>query len=379
MESINTSQGSEQSGGLPFAAAPINPEVLDTELADGASRAPYSPDAPPELTEIERRDSVSVSPGRAALRRFLRDKRAVACLGLIVFIIAFSFVFPPLYTHIGPSFIGGVSGTLHVTPAQYHTPTWQEQENSDSPSSMFPLGPNSLKYPLGTDTNGRDIFARLMAGVNISIIIALAVEVFDISLGLFFGTLAGYFAGWLDTVLARFTDIMFAFPGLLLIILIGATLGPILDGRLGAGVGRIVLLIGAIGFLAWPLMMRYVRGQTLQLKEQQYIEAARTVGTSSPGIITRHIIPNLLNVVIVASTLNILGTITLEAGISLLGVGIQEPQTSLGLMISDTTAVVYTPAWVELVWPALTLITLVVAFAFVGDGVRDAFDPRTKD
>jgi ABC-type dipeptide/oligopeptide/nickel transport system permease subunit len=322
---------------------------------------------------------VSVSPGKAALRRFLRDWRAVASLAVILFIILGSLIFPPIYAHIGPDIRGGLSGTQLITPAQYHRPDWQELEFSDAPSTFFPLGnARAWVYPLGNDTNGRDILARIMAGVKVSILIALSVEVFDIGLGLLFGTLAGYFGGWLDTVLARFTDIMFAFPGLLLIILIGASLGPAMDKTFGPGTGRVLLLIGAIGFLVWPLMMRYVRGQTLQLKEQQYIEAARTVGTSSGGIIVRHIIPNLLNVVIVAATLDILATITTEAGISLLGVGLQPPATSLGLMISDAVNTIYT-SWTELLWPTLTLIILVVCFAFVGDGVRDAFDPRTKD
>jgi ABC-type dipeptide/oligopeptide/nickel transport system permease subunit len=321
----------------------------------------------------------SLSPAQASFRRFLRDTRAVISVGVILFVIIASFVFPPFYEHLGPTILnGGISGTLHVRPEQYHTAAWEELENSDGPSTFFPLGPKSLEYPLGTDTNGRDILARLMAGVKVSIIIALSVEIFDIGLGLFFGTLAGFFGGWLDTVLARFTDIMFAFPGLLLIILIGASLGPVMDKIIGPGLGRIILLIGAIGFLAWPLMMRYVRGQTLSLKEQQYIEAARTVGSSNFRIITRHIVPNLLNIVIVASTLNVLGTIILEAGISVLGVGIQPPNTSLGLMISSAIGVIQT-SWTELLWPGLMLVILIVSFAFVGDGLQTAFNPRSKD
>lgn len=333
--------------------------------------------AEPSEADIARANQ-SISPAQQSLHRFLRDTRAVISLVIIVFVIVGSFVFPPFYRHIGPSMLGGTSGKQQITPQQYHSPSWQELERSDGPSTFFPLGPNSLEYPLGTDTNGRDIFARLMAGVNVSIIIALSVEIFDIGLGLLFGTLAGYFGGWLDTLLARFTDIMFAFPGLLLIILIGASLGPVMDKIFGAGPGRVILLIGAIGFLAWPLMMRYVRGQTLQVKEQQYVEAARTVGSTSFRIITRHIIPNLLNIVIVASTLNILGTIVLEAGISVLGVGIQPPNTSLGLMIANAIGVIYT-SWTELLWPALMLVILVVCFAFVGDGLQTAFDPRSKD
>ena len=326
----------------------------------------------------------SISPARAALRRFLRDKRAVFCLGVILFIVIGSFVFPPIYHHIGPKIPGGILGNTPTGPNDYHDPEFVQLTYANGPSTLFPLGPKSLVFPLGNDAIGRDNLARLMAGINVSIIIALAVEVFDISLGILFGTLAGFFGGWLDTILARFTDIMFAFPGLLLIILIGATLGPIFDqlfGPLNAffpGVSRVLLLILAIGFLVWPLMMRYVRGQTLQLKEQQYIEAARTVGTTSGQIIRRHIVPNMLSIVVVAATLNVLGTIVTEAGISLLGVGIQPPATSLGLMINDAIGETYVSP-IELIIPGTALVILVVCFAFLGDGVNDAFNPRAKD
>lgn len=320
----------------------------------------------------------SVSPGRAAIRRFMRDKRAVACVGIILLIVIGSFVFPPIYQHIGPINPSAIGAGKGIGPAQYHQPDFQNLNYSDGPSTLLPFGPRSLVYPLGTDTNGRDLFAQLMAGVNTSIIIALSVEVFDIGLGVLLGTLAGFFGGWLDTVLARFTDVMFAFPGLLLIILIAASLGPVFDGAFGSRIGRVILIIVAIGVLVWPLMMRFVRGQTIQLKEQQYIEAARTVGGTNSTIIMRHIVPNLASIVVIAATLDILGTITTEAGISLLGVGIQPPATSLGLMISGTIDSIYTN-WTEALWPSAMLVILVVTFAFVGDGIRDAFDPRTKD
>ena len=145
------------------------------------------------------------------------------------------------------------------------------------------------------------------------------------------------------------------------------------DSRLG-----ILLLTLALGLLAWPLMMRFVRGRTLELKEQQFIEAARTVGGNDRAVILRHIVPNLMNIVIVAATLDILGTIIGEAGISLLGAGLKPPASSLGLMISDGTGHLY-DNWIELLWPCVLLVVIVVAFSFVGDGVRDAFDPRTKD
>ena len=334
--------------------------------------------APRSAADIRYEKEQSLSPTQAAVRRFLRDRRAVFCLSLVLFIVLFSFIFPAIYSHLGPTINGTPATGPALRPEQYHSASYNDLNVSDSPPTLFPLGPKSIVHPLGADTNGRDILTRLMGGVETSITIALAVEVFDVGLGLLLGTLSGFFGGWLDMALSRFTDIMFAFPGLLLIILIGATLGPVFDQRFGGGRGRVILIIAAIGFLTWPLMMRYVRGQTLALKERQYVEAARTVGTSRVRIIQRHIIPNLLSIVVVAATLNVLGTITLEAAISILGVGLQEPSTSLGLMISDALPSVYTSAS-ELLIPGLMLVTLIICLAFIGDGVRDAFDPRTKD
>lgn len=345
-----------------------------------ASDQVQSPAAPGRVDEVVIPQESSVSPLRAAFRRFLRDKRAVFCLGIVLFMVIASFVFPPIYQHIGPVVKGGPSGTADIGPQVYHQALSQDLTYSDTPSTFLPLGPRSMFHPLGTDTLGRDILARLMFGVNISIELAILVEFVDIGLGLLFGTLAGWYGGWLGTGLDRFTDIMFAFPSLLLILLMGATLGPRFDEIFRNGLlGRMVLLTMAIGLVAWPLMMRYVRGQTLLLKEQQFVEAARTVGTSDAKIILRHIIPNLMNIVVVASTLNVLGTIIGEAGISILGAGIQPPNASLGLMIADGVTTIYTNYWTELLWPALTLVILVVSLSFVGDGVRDAFDPRTKD
>jgi oligopeptide transport system permease protein len=334
--------------------------------------------APRSAEDIRFEKEQSLSPTQAALRRFLRDRRAVFSLGLVLFMVLFSLIFPLFYVHLGPTINGTAATGPALRPEKYHSASYNDLNASDSPGTLFPLGPRSIVHPLGADTNGRDILMRLMGGIKTSISIALAVEIFDIGLGLLFGTLAGFFGGWLETALSRFTDIMFAFPGLLLIILIGATLGPPFEARFGRGTGRVILIILALGILAWPLMMRYVRGETLALKERQYVEAARTVGTSNRSIILRHIIPNLMNIVVVAATLNVLGTITGEAAISFLGVGLQEPSTSLGLMIADAEPSLYV-ALSGLLVPALTLVTLIICMAFIGDGVRDAFDPRTKD
>src|SRR5437868_1757771 len=229
------------------------------------------------------------------------------------------------------------------------------------------------------------MLARLMQGVLISVTVAVLVEVIDIVLGVLVGVLAGYYGGWIDQLLARFTDIMFAFPGLLFLILISGILGPWADRTLdkipliGAnGNARLVLVSLALAITIWPLMARYVRGQTLQLKEQQFVEAARTSGTSDTRIILRHIVPNLFSIVVVASTLNIASTVIGEAGLSVLGLGVQQPGSSLGLMISDGVGLLNTHPW-EVFLPSLVLTLIVLAFSFLGDGLRDAFDPRSKD
>jgi len=207
----------------------------------------------------------------------------------------------------------------------------------------------------------------------------------DITLGISVGVMAGFHGGRIDQCLARFTDIMFAFPGLLFVILLTGIFGSAADNALSNipiigpnGNARLILVSGALAFTIWPLMARYVRGQTLQLKEQQFIEAARTAGTPNGRIIRRHIIPNLFSIVVVAATLNISTTIVAEAGISLLGLGVQPPGSSIGLMISAASQLIDTHPW-EVLVPSVVLAIIVLAFSFFGDGLRDAFDPRSKD
>ncbi|HEY7350713.1 MAG TPA: ABC transporter permease [Ktedonobacterales bacterium] len=321
----------------------------------------------------------AVSPLRESLRRLRRDKRAMTSVFVLGVVFFISIVFPPIYEHVGqtfelhpaPGFVVSLPSTL------YHSPDYQD-------ATRLINMPNGMHW-LGTDDAGQDILARLLKGWQVSIFVAIAVEIQDILFGVFFGVLAGYFGGMVDTILARFTDLMFAFPGLLFVILVTAIFGQPFQlqtekifGHGFAPYGRIVLAALVIGFIVWPQMARFMRGQTLQLKEQQFIEAARTNGSSNFKIIRRHILPNIASLVIVVSTLNMAATVVAEGALSLLGLGVQRPGSSLGLMIFQYSS--YLQAFpFEIIWPILALVILVLSFSFIGDGLRDAFDPRSKD
>ena len=327
---------------------------------------------PAALEEKKKKPS---SPFRDSMRRLRRDKRAMISIGVIVFFILVALIGPVIYQHIGGIYNSPTTGV--IGPDQYHNYSHQELTSQDE-------GPSAMHW-LGTDDIGRDLLGRLMQGMLISITVAFIVEVIDILLGITVGVLAGYFGGWIDQLLARFTDLMFAFPGLLFVILLTGILGSNSDQWFGGipflgqnGNSRLLLVSLALAFTVWPLMARYVRGQTLQLKEQQFIEAARTSGTGSIGIILHHIIPNLFSIVFIASTLNIANTIVGEAGISLLGLGVVAPGSSIGLMIAEATETVQVYPW-EILLPTIVLAIIVVAVSFLGDGLRDAFDPRSKD
>lgn len=344
---------------------------------------PPEPELTPFVTDVPESEDLiahqntgpSTTPLQESLRRLRRDRRAMISLGVIVFFIVLAIIGPPIYQHIGGPYQSALNGT--IGPNVYHTFAYEEIGRQDElPSSQ---------YWLGTDSLGRDMLARLMQGVLVSIVVAVLVEVIDIVLGVLVGVLAGYYGGWIDQFLARFTDIIFAFPGVLFLVLISGILGNWATRTLGKipiiganGGGRLLLIAIALALTVWPMMARYVRGQTLQIKQQQFIEAARTSGSSDARVIIRHIVPNLFSIVIIASTLNISNTIISEAGISFLGLGVQAPGSSIGLMVSDGAEMIQTHPWEALV-PCVVLAALVLAFSFLGDGIRDAFDPRRKD
>ncbi|MEZ4617519.1 MAG: ABC transporter permease [Caldilineaceae bacterium] len=235
--------------------------------------------------------------------------------------------------------------------------------------------PNAV-HPLGADSLGRDTLARIIKGLRVSLLVAFYVELLNIGVGGTLGLLAGYFGGWLDQVIARLADMLFAFPGLLFAILVAAIFGQPVTERFG-GIGRLLLVAGSLALVSWPLMARYVRGQALSLRRRDFVTAAYSIGARDRRLIWRHILPNVAGLVVVSATLDVAAVVVNEAVLSLLGLGIQPPDPSIGQMIRQSIDYLETN-WSQVFFPSLALTIIVLAFSFLGDGLRDAFDPQRR-
>ncbi|HEY7036680.1 MAG TPA: ABC transporter permease [Thermomicrobiales bacterium] len=234
----------------------------------------------------------------------------------------------------------------------------------------------TAKHPFGTDDLGRDTLARLVYGLRVSLLVAAYAELLDVVLGVPLGLAAGYLGGKVDFVVTRTADVLFAFPGLLLAILVTAIFGPAVTERFG-GIGRLALVAGALSLVSWPLMARLVRSQTLSIREQDFVLAAASLGADRPRILRRHVVPQLVGLVVTTVTLNVSGVIINEAVLSLLGLGIQPPDSSVGKMISDAMPYLETNT-LQVAIPSALLMTIVLAVSFLGDGLRDAFAAENR-
>ena len=255
----------------------------------------------------------------------------------ILIVLAFCAIFAPIIAHNDP----------------YHTTL-----------SLIRKPPSSAHW-LGGDSSGRDVFARLIYAGRVSLSVGLvAVGIYTI-IGLLLGALAGYYGGWVDSVIMRFADIVLSFPSLIIIITVVSILGP--------SIYNVMLVIGLLG---WPPMARILRGLFLSLRERDFIVASRTVGASNSRIIFRHLLPNALAPVIVAATFGIAQAILLEAGLSFLGLGVQPPTASWGNMLTDAQSltVLSSQPWLWIP-PGIMIALAVLSINFIGDGLRDALDP----
>jgi len=278
-----------------------------------------------------------LSPTRQAVRRFLRHRLAVA--GIVIFaVFCLLAIFAPIVARVAPDFV-------------------DLRARNQNPS---------LAHWFGTDRTGRDTFARTLYAGRVSLSIGIVAAAISIVIGATLGSVAGYFGGWLDTLTMRVTDVVMTFPTIIIALTVVALTGP--------GVGKTMLVIG---LLNWPIPCRLVRSKFLSLREAEYVQAARAIGAPIWRIIALHAFPNTIDVLAVYASLGVVNAILLEAGLSFLGLGVQPPTASWGnlLNVARNLSVLESTPW-QWMPAGLAIVFTVLAINFVGDGLRDALDPR---
>ncbi len=325
-----------------------------------------------------------MSPWRMVAKRFFRSKLSVVGLTMIIFVFVFSF-FGPLVVNAtwnyGETQVFKVERiSSMVTTAEFDAADGKTYNYYDeSQSHIYFKAPLSWDHWLGTDTSGFDIFVRLMYGGRISLTISFLVIFLETAMGVLFGGVAGYFGKWVDQLIMRIVDIFFCLPGLPILLILSATIASI---EAIPAEHRIYYLMGCLTLIGWSGTARLVRGQILMLREQEYMMAAETTGIPARKKIFKHLIPNVMPQLIVSMTLGLGGIILYESTLSYLGLGVPFPRAAWGSMIAladpskgQEILANYPNMWV----PAGVLIIItVLGFSFIGDGLRDAFDPRMK-
>jgi oligopeptide transport system permease protein len=307
-------------------------------------------------TAVAGRVTVGVRPSAGlwsdAFGRLLKNRLAILGLILVTLLL-----------------LAGVFGPL-IAPWDYRVQDLQ----AVFANGNRPLPPGSPNHLLGTDNLGRDLLSRLLDGARISVSVAFVVQIVILTIGVPIGALAGWFGGRLDNLLMRFTDVIYAFPDLLFIILLTVAFRETFFGQ---AIDGLLLVFVAIGITSWVTVARLVRGQLLSLKETEFVEAAKAIGVSDSRIVTRHLLPNGMGPVIVAVTLGIPGAILAEATLAYIGVGVQSPRASWGSLIAEGQKYVRSEPHL-VVFPAICIALALIGFTFLGDGLRDALDPKLK-
>ncbi len=315
-----------------------------------------SPDPMPDMP----RSTFGIGP---TMRRLARSRSAAFGLLIVIVLVVTAAIAPLVAPHDMQMQFSSATKVEPMTRI-----SWDEinERYSGIAEGRFKPARTNL-FVLGTDKLGRDILTRIIYGAQISLIVGVLAEIIALLIGVTMGALAGYFGGLLDTILMRITDTFFAFPSLLLAIAILAIFEK-------PGLFTVFIALGIVG---WTPIARIVRGQVLKVKEEDFVEAARAMGAGDARIILRHILPNSLAPIIVVGTLGIAGNILAEAGLSFLGLGVQPPTPSWGIMLAEGRNLITTSPWI-CVFPGLAILFTVLGFNLLGDGLRDALDPRLK-
>ena len=297
-------------------------------------------------------DSPPLTLGRLAWLRFRRHRMALIGMGLLALLV--------LYCTVGALFFTEKFANFNDTG--------------------IALQPPSAAHPFGTDVIGRDILARTIYGGQISLLIGLTAVLLEVTLGVLIGAFAGYFGGWVDSLLMRFTEAVLIIPQIFLLLVMAKFFaGDLPDVNILGRVlsSSVIVIIVIIGLTSWPYLARIVRAEFLKLKENEFVLAARATGTSTLEIIFLHILPNSIAPIVVSATLGVANAITLEAYISFLGLGVRPPTATWGNMLEGAYSYIDTAYWLWL-FPGLLILLIVLSINFVGDGLRDALDPRSR-
>ncbi|NEA30790.1 ABC transporter permease [Streptomyces sp. SID13031] len=302
------------------------------------------------------------SLGQIAWTRLKRDKVALAGAVVVILLMLVAIFAPLICKAIGQS------------PNLYHQDLIDTKGGTLAPLGKF--GGISWEHPMGIEPEkGRDIFSRVVYGARVSLLIAFLATLLSVAIGTTMGIIAGFFGGWVDALISRLMDMFLAFP---LIVFALALAGVMPDEAFGlkGNALRIALLIFLVGFFNWPYIGRIVRGQTLSLREREFVDAARSLGARRPYILFTELLPNLIGPILVYSTLIIPTNILFEAALSFLGVGVNAPLATWGGMLSEAVAYYTMPFF--MFWPGMAIFITVLAFNLFGDGLRDALDPRSR-
>ena len=327
---------------------------------------------------LQQRMRESTTFFKDGMRRLAKNKLAMACLIIVVLIVLIATFVPMIYPYSYEQQLGVTAGQSvdssynNLKPFEYGATELERIENGES---IFP-------HIFGTDAHGRDYAIRVIYGTRISLIVGFFASIIVLIIGAIYGAISGYYGGKIDLIMMRIVDIIYSLPDLLMIILLATvlkqTLEPVIEGtgleKLGVGMISIFIVFA---LLYWVGMARLIRGQILTIKQQDYVLNARSIGAKGGHIIRRHMLPNCISVIIISTALQIPSAIFTESYLSFLGLGVNMPMPSLGSLAAEARSGIFTYSY-RLIIPAITIFLIVLSLNLLGDGLRDAFDPKLK-